>query len=78
MNFAKQLFVDINQITTSSEKHLFGCGRCLLVVAQSQRCLFSQKEEEDHNEHGAQQEDRIVLSVDIKGLVGLWSHGNGC
>ena len=34
------------------------------------------KEEEDHNEHGAQQEDRIVLAVDVKGLVGLWDHGN--
>ena len=32
------------------------------------------KEEENHNEHGTQQEDRVVLSVDVKGLVGLWGH----
>ena len=38
--------------------------------------LFSLKnEEENRNEHGTQQEDRIVLSVDIKGLVGFWNHG---
>ena len=36
------------------------------------------KEEENHNEHGTQQEDRIVLSVDIKGLVGFWNHGDDC
>ena len=38
--------------------------------------LFSlEKEEEDHREHGTQQEDRVILSVDVKGLVGLWDHG---
>ena len=38
--------------------------------------LFSlEKDEEDHREHGTQQEDRVVLSVDVKGLVGLWDHG---
>ena len=36
------------------------------------------KEEENYNEHGTQQEDRIVLSVDIKGLVGFWNHGDDC
>ena len=36
------------------------------------------KEEENHNEHGTQQEDRVVLPVDIKGLVGFWDHGKGC
>ena len=41
--------------------------------------LFSlKKEEEEHNEHGTQQEDRVVLAVDIKGLVGLWNHENDC
>ena len=41
--------------------------------------LFSlEKEEEDHSEHGTQQEDRILLSIDVKGLVGLWDHGKGC
>ena len=39
--------------------------------------LFSlEKEEEDHSEHGTQQENRVLLSVDVKGLVGLWNHGN--
>ena len=37
--------------------------------------FFLEKEEEDHREHGTQQEDRVVLSVDVKGLVGLWDHG---
>ena len=36
------------------------------------------KEEEDHSEHWTQQEDRVVLSVDVKGLVGLWDHGDYC
>ena len=41
--------------------------------------LFSlEKEEEDHREHGTQQEDRVVLSVDVKGLVVLWNHWIGC
>jgi hypothetical protein len=41
--------------------------------------LFSlEKEEEDHSENGTQQEDRILLSVDVKGLMGLWDHGKGC
>ena len=41
--------------------------------------LFSlEQEEEDHREHGTQQEDRVVLSVDVKRLVGLWDHGKGC
>ena len=40
--------------------------------------VFSlKKEEENHKEHGTQQEDRVVLSVDVKGLVGLWDHGKG-
>ena len=39
--------------------------------------LFSlEQEEEDHSEHGTQQEDRVLLAVDVKGLVGLWDHGN--
>ena len=43
------------------------------------RCLFFlEKQEEDHNEHGTQQEDRVVLSVDVKRLVGLWDHGKDC
>ena len=38
--------------------------------------LFSlEQEEEDHSEHGTQQEDRVLLAVDLKGLVGLWAHG---
>ena len=40
--------------------------------------LSLKKEEENHNEHGTQQEDRVVLPVDIKGLVGFWNHGNDC
>ena len=37
--------------------------------------LFSlEQEEEDYREHGTQQEDRVVLAVDVKGLVGLWNH----
>ena len=41
--------------------------------------LFSlEKEEEDHSEHGTQQEDRVLLAVDVKGLVGLWDHGEDC
>ena len=41
--------------------------------------LFSlEKEEEDYREHGTQQEDRVLLAVDVKGLVGLWDHGKGC
>ena len=41
--------------------------------------LFSlEKEEEDRSEHGTQQEDRVVLAVDVKGLVGLWNHGKSC
>ena len=41
--------------------------------------LFSlEQEEEDHSEHGTQQEDRVILAVDVKGLVGLWDHGKGC
>ena len=41
--------------------------------------LFSlQQEEEDYREHGTQQEDRVVLAVDVKGLVGLWNHAKGC
>ena len=39
--------------------------------------LFSlEQEEEDHRKHGTQQEDRVLLSVDVKGLVGLWNHGD--
>ena len=39
--------------------------------------LFSlEQEEEDHSEYGTQQEDRVFLSVDVKGLVGLWNHGD--
>ena len=38
--------------------------------------LFSlEQEEEDDSEHGTQQEDRVLLAVDVKGLVGLWDHG---
>ena len=38
--------------------------------------LFSlEQEEEDHREHGTKQEDRVLLAVDVKGLVGLWDHG---
>ena len=41
--------------------------------------LFSlEQEEEDHREHGTQQEDRVLLAVDVKGLVGLWDHGEVC
>ena len=41
--------------------------------------LFSlEQEEEDHREHGTQQEDRVLLAVDVKGLVGLWNHLTGC
>ena len=41
--------------------------------------LFSlEQEEEDYREHGTQQEDRVVLSLDVKGLVGLWNHGKSC
>ena len=40
--------------------------------------LSLKKEEENHNEHGTQQEDRVVLPVDIKGHVGLWNHGGDC
>ena len=41
--------------------------------------LFSlEKEEEDYREHGTQQEDRVLLAVDVKGLVGLWNHWTGC
>ena len=41
--------------------------------------VFSlKKEEENHKEHGTQQEDRVPLAVDVKGLVGLWDHGKGC
>ena len=41
--------------------------------------LFSlEKEEEDYREHGTQHEDRVLLAVDVKGLVGLWDHGKGC
>ena len=41
--------------------------------------LFSlEQEEEDHSEHGTQQEDRVLLAVDVKGLVGLWDHGEVC
>ena len=37
--------------------------------------LFSsEQEEEDQREHGTQQEDRVLLAVDVKGLVGLWNH----
>ena len=36
------------------------------------------KEEEDYREHGTQQEDRVLLSVDVKGLVGLWNHWKSC
>ena len=40
--------------------------------------VFSlKKEEENYKEHGTQQEDRVVLSIDIKGLVGLWNHWIG-
>ena len=35
-----------------------------------------EQEEEDRREHGTQQEDRVVLSVDVKGLVGFWNHGD--
>ena len=38
--------------------------------------LFSlEQEEENHRKHGTQQEDRVLLAVDVKGLVGLWYHG---
>ena len=38
--------------------------------------LFSlEQEEENHRKHGTQQEDRVLLAVDVKGLVGLWDHG---
>ena len=41
--------------------------------------LFSlEQEEEDHSEHGTQQEDRVLLAVDVKGLVGLWDNEKGC
>ena len=41
--------------------------------------LFSlEQEEEDHRKHGNQQEDRVLLAVDIEGLVGLWNHLTGC
>ena len=40
--------------------------------------LSLEKEEEDYREHGTQQEDRVVLAVDVKGLVGLWDHGEVC
>ena len=41
--------------------------------------LFSlEQEEEDHRKHGTQQEDRVLLAVDVKGLVGLWNHGKSC
>ena len=41
--------------------------------------LFSlEQEEEDHRKHGTQQEDRVLLSVDVKGFVGLWDHGEVC
>ena len=41
--------------------------------------LFSlEQEEEDYREHGTQQEDRVVLAVDVKGLVGLWNHWTCC
>ena len=40
--------------------------------------LFSlEQEEEDHRKHGTQQEDRVLLAVDVKGLVGLWDLGAG-
>ena len=39
--------------------------------------LFSlEQEEENHRKHGTQQEDRVLLAVDVKGLVGLWNHGD--
>ena len=39
--------------------------------------IFSlEQEEEDYREHGTQQEDRVVLAVDVKGLVGFWNHGD--
>ena len=41
--------------------------------------LFSlEQEEEDHREHRTQQEDRVLLAVDVKGLMGLWDHGKDC
>ena len=41
--------------------------------------LFSsEQEEEGHRKHGTQKEDRVLLSVDVKGLVGLWDHGEVC
>ena len=41
--------------------------------------LFSsEQEEEDYRKHGTQQEDRVLLAVDVKGLVGLWDHGEVC
>ena len=42
--------------------------------------LFSlEQEEENHRKHGTQQEDRVLLAVDVKGLVGLWGHwGDFC
>ena len=41
--------------------------------------LFSlEQEEENHRKHGPQQEDRVLLAVDVKGLVGLWNHWTGC
>ena len=37
--------------------------------------LFSlEQAEEDHRKHGNKQEDRVLLAVDLKGLVGLWDH----
>ena len=41
--------------------------------------LFSlEQEEEDHRKLGTQQEDRVLLAVDVKGLVGLWNHWTDC
>ena len=38
--------------------------------------LFSlEQEEKNHRKHGTQQEDRVLLAVDVKGLVRLWDHG---
>ena len=37
-----------------------------------------EQEEEDHRKHGTQQENRVVFAVDVKGLVGLWDHGEVC
>jgi hypothetical protein len=41
--------------------------------------LFSlEHEEKNHRKHGTQHEDRVLLAVDVKGLVGLWNHWTGC